>query len=106
MAWFEKIFRRRKKTTYTIEYKNKLLIIDEDAEHLHTSLGITSERADELMNICVECFIENGNLPVALKILVDNCKHVNEIVFSTMLFHKLLVTTTNKRDFLKNQFHG
>jgi hypothetical protein len=89
MNWLGKIFNKKKKS-YSTDNKYKLLIIDESAELIHQNLGIIDARADELLSACLHAYKEYKQLHLALVYIVDQCKHTNEIVFSTMVFSKII----------------
>ena len=89
MNWLGKIF-KKKKTSYPNDQVHRLLIIDEKAELVHHNLGITEERADELLKMCLAVYRENKLLYTALESIVANCKHTNEVVFSTIIFQKVI----------------
>jgi hypothetical protein len=105
MNLFKNVFKKRKKTYGQGDYK--LLIIDDNANQLHVALGITEERADKLLDICIHSYHKNGKLHDCLLEVVDECKHTNEIVFSTMVMTRVIEKYTSKDrlvDLLKNMF--
>lgn len=91
-----KLFNRKK--TYNNNCNHELLIIDDNAQHLHTILGITEERADELTRKIVQIYHRNNFLHMCLKEAVTECKHTNEVVFATLVTHRV-VEKHNSSDF-------
>lgn len=88
MKWFKNLFKKKKKS-YNKENSYKLLIIDEHAEFLHETLGITEERASELTTVAFKAYEKHDRMYLCLEDIVSNCKHTNEIVFATMLVDKI-----------------
>jgi hypothetical protein len=96
MNWFGKLFKKKKKG-YNTDGQYKLLIIDESKELIHEILGITDERAEQLLKIAASAFDKNETMHMGLVHVVDNCNHTNEVVFATMLYQKILEREVNKR---------
>ena len=78
------------------ETKFKLLIIDESAELVNDILGINRERAEELLDHCIEIFHKNDQLHACLADVVDQCNHINEVVFGTMIMNKIIDKHTSQ----------
>jgi hypothetical protein len=89
MKWLGKLFKRKKKS-YSTDGQYKLLIIDESKELFHEIMGITDERADDLLKFSRKAFDGNDSMHKGLEELISLCTHTNEIVFATMLYHKML----------------
>jgi hypothetical protein len=105
MNLFKNVFKKKKKTYSQADYK--LLIIDDAADQLHLALGITEERADELLDTCIHSYHKNGKLHDCLVDVVDECKHTNEVVFSTMILTRVIEKYSSKDrlvDILKHMF--
>ena len=105
MNLFKNVFKKKKKTYTQSEYK--LLIIDDTADQIHSVLGITEERADELLDACINAYHKNGKLHNCLCDIVDECKHTNEVVFATMIMHRVIEKYNSKDrlvDMLKTMF--
>lgn len=101
MNWLGRIF-KKKKSSYPNDQVHRLLIIDEKAELVHHNLGITEERADELLKMCLAAYREHKLLYTALEFIVSNCKHTNEVVFSTMIFQKIIERENSKEQMLNH----
>jgi hypothetical protein len=100
MNWLGKLFKKKK--NYNTDNKYRLLVIDEKAELIHLNLGISEERADELLHICLTAYKENQMLHQALEYIVDKCSHTNELVFSSMIFQKMIDRENSKNELLNN----
>ena len=60
MSFLGKVFGiKKKQKTYSQDNKFKLCIVDETAQHMHTMLGVTDERAKELAVVAVNAY-DNG----------------------------------------------
>jgi hypothetical protein len=108
MKWFRKLFKKKKKS-YPQDSKFKLCIIDEEGEQLHQNLGITEDRAKELTKLCIDSYQNNELLYKCLDDLVKGCVHTNEIVFATMVLHKVIDRLNAKNrldDLIKNMFNN
>lgn len=89
MKLLQKIF-KKKKESYPKDIKYQLLIIDENAEYFHHIIGITDERAQKLLDLCLISYKDSQKLHTALETVVNTCNHTNEIVFCTMMFQKII----------------
>jgi hypothetical protein len=101
MNWLEKLFKKKKKTY------NKLLIIDDSKELIHEILGISDERAEELLNICLKAYDNNTHVHTCLEDVVSECKHTNEVVMATLMMQKVIDRKTQMNGLmgaLKNMF--
>lgn len=96
MNWLGKVFKKKKKS-YPQDIKYQLLIIDEKAELFHEIIGVSEERAQYLLEVCLTSYKEYQQLHSALEAIVNECSHTNEIVFSTMMFQKI-VDRENAKD--------
>ena len=105
MKWLGKLFSKKKKLKYNTDNKYELLIIDENADYLHLNLGITEERSSDLTRICIDSYRKNNNLYIALSEVISECKHTNEVVFTSMIFQKVcdrFSSNNSALDFLKS----
>ena len=105
MNLFKNVFKKKKKTYGQSEYK--LLIIDDTAKQLHHVLGITEERADKLLDVCMDAYHRHSQLHCCLEDVVSACKHTNEVVFATMIMHRVIEKYNSKDSlagFLKQMF--
>lgn len=103
MKLFKKLF---KKKTYG-QSNHKLLVIDDNADQLHEVFGISEQRSDELLDICIHAYHKNRQLHECLVEIVDHCKHTNEVVFATMIMTRVIDKYNSKHalsGFLKNMF--
>ena len=106
MKWFRKLFKKKKKS-YPQDNEFYLCIIDEHGDKLHKNLGITEERASALTRLCIDSYQNNQLLYKCLDDVVKGCVHVNEIVFATMVLHKVIDRLNNINrldDLIKNMF--
>lgn len=94
MKWFGKLF--KKKQLYN-QSDYKLLVINEKAELLHEIFGISEERADHLLDVCVHAYHKNNQLHSCLVDVVAACVHTNEIVFATMMMNKVIEKNNTKQ---------
>jgi hypothetical protein len=97
MKWLGKLFKRKKKS-YNTDKQYKLLIIDDSKELMHEILGISEERAEELINICIKAYDDHDQLHACLEDVISKCKHTNEVVMATMIMQRVIDR--------KNQLHG
>jgi hypothetical protein len=95
MNWLGKVFKKKKKS-YNTDCNYKLLIIDDKAEHFHTILGISEERASEITKICYDGYKGHDCLHATLEAVVSECKHINEVVFATLVTQKVVATEQSK----------
>jgi hypothetical protein len=88
MNWFGKVFKKKKKSYPQNE--QRLLIIDDNAEHVHEILGISEKRAQEIVDMCLKSYDNNTELTASLEEVVNQSKHTNETVFITMVMLKVI----------------
>jgi len=96
MNWLEKLF-KKKKQSYNTDSQYKLLIIDDSKELIHEILGITNERAEELLKLAKISFEKNETMHLGLENIVKECNHTNEVVFSVMLYQKIMEREISRR---------
>jgi len=89
MSWLGKMFKKKKKG-YNTDSQYKLLIIDDSKELIHEILGISEERADELMKACLKAYDDNDQLHSCLEDIISQCKHTNEVVMATLIMQKVI----------------
>lgn len=89
MKWLIKMF-GKKKPTYNSDNNYKLLIINDDSDLLHHSLGISDKRVEELLQISIKAYNNNNTLHNALRDAVSECKHSNEVVMATLIVQKIV----------------
>jgi hypothetical protein len=86
---------KKKKKTYSQDSKFKLCIVDETADHMHTILGVTDERACELVHLAVNAYKNHKELVPATQEILDGCTHVNEVVLALKIFEKKVEESNN-----------
>lgn len=80
----------KKKPTYNSDNNYKLLIINDDSNLLHHSLGISDTRVEELLELSIKAYNKNDTLHNVLKDAVSECKHINEVVMATLIVEKIV----------------
>lgn len=95
MKWFGKLFKKKRILYNQSDYK--LLIINDQAELLHEIFGISEERADALLDVCIHAYHKNNQLHSCLVDVVEKCVHTNEIVFATMMMNKVIEKHNTKQ---------
>lgn len=100
MKLLQNLFKKKTKT-YPKDIQQRLLIINDESKLIHEIFGITNKRAEELLDICSAQFTEYDHLHIVLKNVVDNCKHTNEIVFSTLMLSKIMERMNQKDSLLQ-----
>lgn len=100
MKLLQNLFKKKTKT-YPKDIQQRLLIINDESKLIHEIFGITDKRAEELLDICSAQFTEYDHLHIVLKNVVDNCKHTNEIVFSTLMLSKIMERMNQKDSLLQ-----
>jgi len=106
MNWLGKLFKKKQKG-YNTDGQYKLLIIDDNAELLHQNLGISDERVEELLKVCIKAHEECNVLHNALEMIVKECKHTNEVVMVSLLMQKIIDkhnSADRLHNMLKNMF--
>jgi len=98
--WLGKLF-KKKKQSYNTDGQYKLLIINDEAELLHHNLGMTDERAQEILAACIKAYEESDVLHSALEKIVNECKHTNEVVMASLMMQKI-IDKHNSSDRLHN----
>lgn len=96
MSFLGKVFGiKKKQKTYSQDNKFKLCIVDETAQHMHATLGVTDERAVELANLAIDAYDNNEELVSAIQQILDGCNHINEVVLALKIFEKRLNVGNN-----------
>lgn len=89
-----KLFNRKK--TYSKDSSFKICIIDENAELLVDTLGITRERAKELTRTAVDALKNHKKKTDSFQQMLDECVHINEVIFSIDIFNAIIDDQKNK----------
>lgn len=101
MKWLGKLFKKKKKS-YNTDGQYKLLIIDEEAELLHHNLGISDERAEQILQTCLNSYDTSDVLHKALEKIVSESKHTNEVVFSSLILQKIIDRKNHESSLFKS----
>jgi hypothetical protein len=85
-----------KKKTYSKDNKFEVLIIGEDQSNFQEILGITEERGKELLKMSLESYQKQDLFSDSCKEVVDECKHINEVVYAMSCLCRIKeATSTN-----------
>lgn len=87
MNMLGKLFNRKKKLVNSPELK--ICIIDDTTTDLWCTFGITNERRDEIIDLCKEALHDSNSKSECYVRIVDQCKHVNEVVTATIIFERM-----------------
>jgi len=90
MSWFN----RKKK--YKSNNSFDLLIIDDKGSTLQESLGIHSDRYEEIANICKDMFNKHNKMSEILRHALKEMKHINEVTYAVMLISRYNERNINK----------
>ena len=82
------MFKLFRKKNYNTNKVFKLSIIDDNSTDLSVVLGITEDRRDQLASLCKEA-IKLDKLSQSLDLVYSECKHENEIAYSSLLLGRL-----------------
>lgn len=82
-------FLKKKKKTYSGKQEFNLLIIDEESGELTTSLGITQERVDEIVEICKKSYKDSNKLTEAIEKTLKKMNHINEATYAILMLARL-----------------
>jgi hypothetical protein len=83
------MFKLFRKKNYSTKKEFKVLIIDENASEITDVLGISSQRKNELVDICKIADNKHRKLSNIIEDVYKNCKHENEIAYATLLIGRL-----------------
>ena len=82
-----KLFNRKKKLVNSPELK--VCIIDDTTTDLWITFGITDKRRDEIIDLCKETLHNSDSKSECYVRIVDQCKHVNEVITATIIFERI-----------------
>ena len=82
-------FLKKKKKTYSGKQEFKLLIIDDESGELTTSLGITQERVDQIVEICKKSYKDSNKLTEAIEKTLKEMNHINEATYAILILARL-----------------
>lgn len=88
MKLLGKLFKRKKKGLITSP-KLKICIIDDATTNLWDTFGISKERKDEIIAVCMQGHKLYDEKSKSYEFIVDRCIHVNEVVVSTIIFERM-----------------
>lgn len=94
MSMLGKLFKRKKVLKSSTELK--VAIVDENNSNLYYTFGITDERKDELVEITKANFKKHTGISKAYEEIVENCKHVNEIIVCVIIFERIIELNKNE----------
>lgn len=97
------MFKLFRKKNYNTNKVFKLSIIDDDSTDLSVVLGITEDRKDHLATLCREA-IKLDKLSQALDLVYLECKHENEIAYTSLLLGRLHEIENNRNTSLLKLF--
>jgi hypothetical protein len=87
MKWLGKLLGKKK--TYPKESQFKLCIINEDSDLVAEVLGITEQRAHEIGKLALKSYDSHSKKTDSLQELLNDCTHINEVVFAFECFNKI-----------------
>ena len=93
MSMLGKLFKRKKGLKPSAELK--LCIVDDSTSDLWITLGITSERRDEIIAICDRAYHNNQVKTDCYKEIVDQCNHINEVIPACIIFERMCDVNNN-----------
>jgi hypothetical protein len=97
-----------KKKTYPKDNKFEVLIIGEDKSNFQEILGITEERGKELLKMSLESYQKQDLFSDSCKEVVDECKHINEVVYAMSCLCRIKEATSSNplEAILRKLTHG
>jgi hypothetical protein len=97
-----------KKKTYSKDNKFEVLIIGEDKSNFQEILGITEERGKELLKMSLESYQKQDLFSDSCKEVVDECKHINEVVYAMSCLCRIKEATSSNplEAILRKLTHG
>lgn len=85
MSMLGKLFKKEKTTTQEFN----LCIVDDTTSDLWVTLGITDVRRDEIIAFCEKAFENHEVKTDCYKEIVEQCKHINEVIPSCIIFERM-----------------
>jgi hypothetical protein len=86
MNLFKNLFKKKLKPNGEL----KICIVEEHPSDLYVIFGITDERKKELHNIVKDAVNQFDDLSLSYEYIVDNCKHINEVVICVIITERLI----------------
>jgi hypothetical protein len=99
---FKKLFRKK---NYNTNRVFKLSIINDESTDLSVVLGITEDRRDQLASLCREA-IKLEKLSQSIDLVFGECKHDNEVAYTTLLLGRLHEKETDRGSALLRLFES
>lgn len=103
MNWLGKLF-GKKKTYPKQDFQLKLCIVDEKADLIYATLGITEKRAKEIAAFTLDAYRAHDKRTDSLQDILTHCTHLNEFVFAYECYiqiHNLHAKRSSLEDLLK-----
>ena len=88
MSMLGKLFGKKEKTLQPSP-ELKVAIVNDESTDLHEVFGITLERKKELNKLTREALMSKEDASASYKVIVDQCKHVNEVIVCTIVFERM-----------------
>ena len=88
MSMLGKLFGKKKKELKPSP-ELKVCLINEESHDLYEVFGITSERRKELNRLTKEALMSEEDASASYKVIVDQCKHVNEVIVCVIVFERM-----------------
>jgi hypothetical protein len=99
------MFKLFRKKNYSTSKVFKLSIINDESTDLSVVLGITEDRRDQLASLCREA-IKLEKLSQSIDLVFGECKHENEVAYSTLLLGRLHEKETDRGGALLRLFEA
>ena len=88
MNWLGKLF-GKKKTYPKQDLQLRLCIVDENANLIYETLGISEKRAKEIAAFTLAAYRNHEKRTGSLQEILTHCVHINEFVFSYECYNKI-----------------
>ena len=102
MSMLGKLFKRKKTLKPSSELK--VCIINEESTDLYEVFGITPERRSELVKLTRKAIMEEDDASLSYKVIVEQCKHVNEVIVCAIVFERIRDEHNNPMRMLAQMF--
>jgi hypothetical protein len=97
-----KLFKRKKTLKPSPELK--VCIINEESTDLYEVFGITPERRSDLVKLTRQAIMDEEDASQSYKVIVEQCKHVNEVIVCTIVFERIREEHNNPMRMLAQMF--
>jgi len=102
MSMLGKLFKRKKTLKPSPELK--VCIINEESTDLYEVFGITPERRSDLVKLTRQAIMDEEDASQSYKVIVEQCKHVNEVIVCTIVFERIREEHNNPMRMLAQMF--